>query len=391
MRFSFFRALPLPNIKISSFGILPKPHSYALLKEDPRGETQHQKNLINIPEVAFMTQLRKQIGDHDNYNQGVEAFNERDFFQAVESFQEAVKEHPEYPDYFLALALAERELGELDEAVEDLRQALQLNPKYIQAKNELAILLAIQGNEEEAVRLYNEAVNHFIYNTQGRPGAESEELIESFQRAISRLKEGEYADAVLDFRKAANTKPQMPDVHFNQAVEYFLQEDNESARIECRQALKLDPYMIDAHVLLCRIAYLENDREEAMRACQDAIQITPNYPDLHYFMALTCRQLEMMEKARTELEHALELHPEYGEALLELADLSLEMEDLDRAGKCLDEFVALELHNPRYDFLLARLSGEKGDIQQAKEKIQKIPKDSPWAEEGQEYLKTLKQ
>ena len=61
----------------------------------------------------------------------------------------------------------------VEKAIKALWQALSINPRYIQAKTELSILLAIQGDFDEAKRLFEEVVSQFIYNTGSGRGSEA--------------------------------------------------------------------------------------------------------------------------------------------------------------------------------------------------------------------------
>ena len=336
-----------------------------------------------------MIRLKKVLGEECAYNRGVDAYNNRDFYSAVRQFRQAVQEHPEYADYNFALAMALRELGELDQAIHTLRRALEINPNYIQAQTELAILLAFDGKYEEARDAFQKAVSHFVYNTEDSPGAMADELLETFQMGIEQLKEGGYADAVSLFRKATNAKDTMADKHFNQALELFLNEDLEEAMVEVRQALRLDPYLIDAHVLACRIAQTQGDFDAARKACHDAVQIAPDYPDLHFQLALTSRKLGDLNCARRELEKAVEIFPDYGPARLELVDLYLEMEDLHRAGECLQDYASSGDHIPRYDYLMGCLHEARQENDKAREYFQKIPPHTEWSQASRERLESL--
>jgi Tfp pilus assembly protein PilF len=181
----------------------------------------------------------------------------------------------------------------------------------------------------------------------------------------------------------------MPEVHFNQAVDYFLEDDLESAKIELEQALQLDPFLVDAHVLSCRIGQREGDYEEALSACRRAIDIAPDYPDLHYHLALTCRALDDLEQARAELERALELRPEYGAVLLELAGVALDLGQIERAEQCLEDYAACAEPDAQHAFLLGRCYEEQGQAKRAREQYEKAAQDVQWEEEARSRLACL--
>lgn len=337
-----------------------------------------------------MIRLKKALGDQGAFNQGVEAYNRHEFARAVKHFRKAVEEHPNYADYHFTLGLALRETGELEGAIQSLRHALEINPNYVHAKNELAILLALSGKYDPARQLYREVVARFVYNSEEGPGALAEELLDIFEKGIELLEDGGYGDAVVSFRQAANSKASMPEIHFNQAVEYFINNDLDSARVELEQTLRLDPFLVDAYILSCEIARREGDFEQARKACLQAIRFAPEYPDLHYHLACACREMGELKEACRELEHALELKPDYGRAMLELADVALELDHLQLAEECLNEYARRGESCSRMEYLLGMLYEGKGQYERAREKYEIAMTDPRWLEAANSRLSALK-
>jgi tetratricopeptide (TPR) repeat protein len=56
------------------------------------------------------------------------------------------------------MALALVMTGQVDEAINHFQEALQINPGFAEAHNELGRLLAIQGKREEAINHFREAL-----------------------------------------------------------------------------------------------------------------------------------------------------------------------------------------------------------------------------------------
>ena len=67
-----------------------------------------------------------------------------------------MKEHFAPAHYNLATALSVA--GELDQAVEQYRQAIQIDPKYVNAHNNLGSVLLALGKWDQALREYREVV-----------------------------------------------------------------------------------------------------------------------------------------------------------------------------------------------------------------------------------------
>src|SRR5258708_4201824 len=68
-------------------------------------------------------------------------FFERGFYQdAIRELLEAVKLNPDFPDLHNQLGLALSMNGDRREAAEEFRRALELNPNYVEARLNLAIV-----------------------------------------------------------------------------------------------------------------------------------------------------------------------------------------------------------------------------------------------------------
>jgi Tfp pilus assembly protein PilF len=67
------------------------------------------------------------------YAQGVQAGQNNDYKKALPLFEEALKEDPNNPDILNGLAHAQRETGDIDDALVNYKKALELRPKFPEA------------------------------------------------------------------------------------------------------------------------------------------------------------------------------------------------------------------------------------------------------------------
>ena len=91
-------------------------------------------------------------GDHADANHllGVIAHQAGDHGTAVELIGKAIRHDPSTPAYHCNLGNALYELGRLDEAAANQRQAIALNPDYAMAHNNLGNVLLAQGRSLDA-------------------------------------------------------------------------------------------------------------------------------------------------------------------------------------------------------------------------------------------------
>lgn len=70
---------------------------------------------------------------------------------ALKALREAVAERPNYPDLHLLLGVHELRLGSVDDAIESLAHALELNPDYHAARVAFAQALEVSGDTPQAI------------------------------------------------------------------------------------------------------------------------------------------------------------------------------------------------------------------------------------------------
>src|SRR5271156_1976704 len=69
------------------------------------------------------------------FNQGVEAFDKKDYDTAIKAFTEALKIDPKFGQAYYNRALAAQNKGDYDPAIADYTQAIKFDPKYALAYN----------------------------------------------------------------------------------------------------------------------------------------------------------------------------------------------------------------------------------------------------------------
>jgi len=69
---------------------------------------------------------------------------------AARILEKLVSDHPRFPDLRHLLGLAYGDLGMVEEAMEELKSALEVNPKYLKARINLGILLMEEDRNNEA-------------------------------------------------------------------------------------------------------------------------------------------------------------------------------------------------------------------------------------------------
>jgi Tfp pilus assembly protein PilF len=168
------------------------------------------------------------------------------------------------------LAIAFSEEGKIAEAIESLRQAVELQPSYGVAHFNLATLYAKAGRLDEAARHQEEAVR----------------LYPRFADARNNLgqilaERGETESAAQQFRQALEVDPMLRDAHFNLGIILGKQGRPEEALYHFQQILKRS----QAYYYLGRVAASEGRFDEAVGHLRQAVLIEPDFAEARASLA----------------------------------------------------------------------------------------------------------
>ncbi len=147
-------------------------------------------------------------------------------------------------------------------------KALELEPDYPEANNNLAILLRSKGDPSGAAKHYREALR---------------------------------------------LRPGYPEAHYNYAILLESREGIAGAMEHYREALRLRPGYVDAHNSLANLLKARGELQEAEGHYREALRLRPGYAEGHNNQAILLELRGEPGKARTHYEEALRLRPDYTE------------------------------------------------------------------------------
>ncbi len=154
--------------------------------------------------------------------------------------------------------------GRVEEAREEYRRAIALNPLRIDGYNSLATMAAQEGRWEEAAELY---------------------------------------------RKILEIAPDFAEVRHDLGQAYLALGRKEDARREWQIAANLAPGAGKVLAELCLSFRGEGAYEAARGYCERAVRLRPDLPETHFAMGLLARAMRQDDLARSELSQAARLFP----------------------------------------------------------------------------------
>jgi predicted AlkP superfamily phosphohydrolase/phosphomutase/Flp pilus assembly protein TadD len=178
------------------------------------------------------------------------------YAEAAQAYEQLVQQEPEDATLRASLAGALGALDRLDESLEQLNRAIELDPLNPEAYHNRGVIYERRGDREAAIKEYETALR---YNPQYEPSRRSlvrltgsagvEEPQTAAERLAAALAErarqaavrGDYAAAMEELDEAHRVAPRFARVYQYRSNVAFLMGDREGAIAALRKALELEP------------------------------------------------------------------------------------------------------------------------------------------------------
>lgn len=204
-----------------------------------------------------------------SFNAGLTHLRENRPALALEQFKKAVKEDPRNAYAFKGLGLTYTQLGRLSEAVAALRKALELNPYYVDVRNDLGTALVLSGKRAEGKAEFLAAFND---PTNPTPEISARNLGQAY------LEEKNYREAVNWFRTSFTRNASYPDPYLGFADGVSAMGRPEEALGPLEAALKQVPGHAPLLLSLGEAYYRTGRFTEARARLEDAARRDPVGP-----------------------------------------------------------------------------------------------------------------
>lgn len=169
---------------------------------------------------------------------------------AISEFRAAIKKNDKNPYFYHGLGVALAKKNELKDALEAFRKSLELNPYYVQVRNDIGSVLLLMGQREEGKKELIEAFND---PTNSAGEVTSRNLGNAF------FEEKKYEDAVSWYRTSVSRNRGYPDAYLGLSDSLTALGRNDEAVVQLETGLKEIPDYPPLMLALGR-AYLEAGR-----------------------------------------------------------------------------------------------------------------------------------
>jgi tetratricopeptide (TPR) repeat protein len=242
--------------------------------------------------------------------------------EAVNELRTAVKLNPQAPSYHANLGEVLRQAKRLDEAEQSLEAATRLDPKNAQSLNNLGIIRYEQKRFAAAAQFYRQAL-------EARPGMA--EALNNLGNALRMT--GDLDGAIEAYQEALTYRANYAEAYNNLGTLLQSARRPDEAEHALRKAIQQNPQYIEAHNNLAQLLAGQKKEVEALRVLGDALKFAPKNVQT---LLITAR-IQMRRNAHAAAEGATRLalkeEPDNAEALTIMGQL---MHETDRYEEAID-------------------------------------------------------
>ena len=271
--------------------------------------------------------------------------------QGIQQLSAAIEKYkPRRPEYYLYLADAFRDNGQLSQALPFYRQAVQLDPKSGAGLQKLGTALRQSGQHAEAVEVLQRAA-------AAAPGR----ALTWHELGLSWQALGKSTEASAAFIKALEADPELPEAHNNLGIVRLSAGDAARAEASFREAIRIRPDYADAHGNLAGLLSGAGKFDSAQEEFETALRLRPHDAGTRYNFATLLGRTGRFDDAQRELEESLREDPGFADAHLLLGDLLMARQQPEAAAPHYTEALRGRPDSARAQFGLGAALASTGD------------------------------
>ncbi len=275
------------------------------------------------PPVKAMEVLQEAVNSEPNLAPAYELLGDlhgqEEQWQEAETNLLAAKKHaPPTARLLSNLGLVKERLGAAQEAIKLYKQALQLDPGYAMAYNNLGVHYLNKKEYEFAARSLRQAIRADGQLAEGHHNLGktffSQALALEKKKNISK-EEQENINALIAksfqcFDKALIINPELPDALYHKALVAIRRDERDTARDALRQAIDLDPTNGRMRFEYAQLLLKDNDTRSAETHLKAAVDVEPENILFRQALASHYMRLRLWDAAESQFKALIKLVPQ---------------------------------------------------------------------------------
>jgi len=220
------------------------------------------------------------------------------------------KYRPTNAEYYLLLADASRQQGQLDEALPQYAEALRRDPSLVAARLQLGSALRLARQPSPSIDVLQEAL-------QVAP----DRAVGWYELGLTQIEVGKQQEAIATLEHAVAIDPDMAEAHNTLGGLWLARGDTAKAETAVREAIRICPEFADAHKNLGTLLSAAGDLTQSCHHFEIALRLEPRLASARYHYAVALARMRRFDAAQKQAEWTLRDDPKNAEAHQVLAAL----------------------------------------------------------------------
>jgi len=281
--------------------------------------------------------------------------------EAIDSLQTAIKNDPDNGVAHYHLGAAFDQLGNLERAESEWRQAVKSRPDLVDAQRALAAVAIRRSDVNSLVQAADQIINFQSTSPDGY-----------IFRSIAEINRKQARQAEDDIHKAIEVAPQSPLGYVQMGNFRLLEKKYKEAESYYQQALDRDSNSVDALSGIVNLYLTQKEPDKAIAAVNTQLAKVPNSSAFHDLLGTLLYDHKKDTKgAEAELKKAAELDNKNSDALIKLGRVQAVEGQADQAISTYEQSLKANPRDFRFYILIGELYEYKKDWDHAKDYYQK--------------------
>lgn len=224
------------------------------------GDVEEREGHVQQSVAQYETAARMDPSEQNLFDLANELLLHRGFQPALKVLDFATQKYPRSARLHVALGVAHYSLGQYDQAIDALCQAVDLNPKDTRALDFLGKMYDVAPDKAGEV---TQRLARFAQEYPDNAAANYYYALSLRRRTTQGASAGAEREAERLLRKAATLNPSWADAHYQLGLLYEDESQTGGAIREYRITVRLQPDFAKAHYRLARLYEKQGDRQLA--------------------------------------------------------------------------------------------------------------------------------
>jgi tetratricopeptide (TPR) repeat protein len=285
-----------------------------------------------------------------------------DVSNAAQTLQTVVKDFPNNFQAHYAFGVALQKQENLEHAESEWREALRLNPDFLDAQRSIADAAMLQGD----MNTLEDAANQMIRLQPGSPDGYA-------LRALANINRKHYVEAEQDVRRAIAAAPQSSFGYVQMGNLRFAQKQYSDATNAYQDALDRNADSIDALRGLVNAYIAEKQVDKAIAVVNLQIGKSPTNSNFYNLLGVVLFHSKRdLSGAEAALEKSAALDKHNYDAVIQLCEVRAAKGEIDQAIATGEQSLKDNARQPNLYFLMGNLYESKSDWKRAEDAYQNV-------------------